>query len=153
MFKAWQVWQGVDLPLSLLYVDSLDLPYTFPNIKIQATAAADRALVFDEGVTVSFVAESGTIFCPWQGTDFLTAKTGTLTVTARNLPVGLHRSHLWNQQSFDGVYGGGMEGGGRFGDASILYEELPIFFQIQVLPSGLGIVTARATTATQIYLH
>lgn len=127
MFTIHRTYNSYDLPVATLYIDSLYREYSFENINIHATKAESTLDV--SGVQASCVF-NGDGF-PLQGSDYLTAVTGTLTIAVMEaLAMGLHFFPFVATRDVYPVMGLMVHGIGVMGVKGTLY--FPIGVQLQV---------------------
>lgn len=115
MFTILRVFNGINLPVPTLPVDSLNQEYTFDNIKIQTDVATESLAIVGASTVASFNGEG----FPLSGANYLTAVTSTLTVRVITaLPQGLYRFPFVSQtSSLFPVTGFVLHGGTGFGIA------------------------------------
>lgn len=149
MFTLFRERYGVSYQIPVIYINSLNEEYSFDDITVTSTLASETLSLVMAG-SMRFVADSVEYVAPFDGSDFLTEKTGTLYLTiTEDLDTGLHQTYLLDSILIPGVCGFGVLGTIQGGQVTQYITESPIVVQVQALPENW---LASAQSVAQPYI-
>lgn len=143
MFTVTRSYNSYALPVPVLYVDSVNVSYTFDNLTFQATDSNDTLTL--EGAT-NVAIFNGDAF-PLAGSSYAAAVTGTLSITVtQSLSTGLHLLYFYNTNPTSGLLGLGLLGISGLATGSTVKRPLETKIQVQAFTLPLAVIARYAPT-------
>jgi len=135
MFTIKKIRYDITYLVPIIYVNQILIEHEETSVTLQAATTYDTLELYGFSGSMRFVEDDLTEYnAPLQGSDFLTAKTGSLFILiSENIPFGLYRSYLVDSALIPGVCGWGVLGCVQGGNNSRYIEEAPIVLQVQSL--------------------
>lgn len=135
MFHFYRTKYDITYPLSVIYINKTLVEHEEINVIIQADASDETVNLYGLSGSMRFMVGSTEYSAPLQGSDFLSAKTGSLFLfISDNLPFGLYRAYLRGIKPLAGVCGRGLLGYTQGGNVLQCVEEHSVVLQVQSLP-------------------
>jgi hypothetical protein len=134
MFVFQRTRYGNTYPVPVFFINKTQEEQTFENVTISASTDAETLELVMTG-TMRFVSETVEYVAPFDGSDFVTAREGTLYITiTESLSAGLYQTFFVNSILIPGVCGYGLFGSIQGGQVSRFQHNTPIVLQVQALP-------------------
>ena len=136
MFTFQRTRFGNTYPVPVFFINKTQEEQAFDSVTISASTDAETLELVMAG-SMRFVSESVEYVAPFDGSDFVTAREGTLYITiTETLSAGLYQTFFLNALLIPGVCGYGLFGSIQGGQVSTYHTQTPIILQVQALPEN-----------------
>lgn len=136
MFTLDRTEYGITTPVSMLYINEIQVEHEEPNLTLTAEQSDDTLELIGFTGTVRFYSGATNYTAPFQGSDFLTGKDGTLYIMITDdLAMGIYDGSLQEKVTLYGVCGWGISGMIQAGNISYAIHDLGIILRVQSLPT------------------
>lgn len=145
MFILEQTTYGITVPIAMIYVNDVQGEHAESDVTMTAEQSDDELDLV--GMTGSMRFHDGTTeyTAPFQGSDFLSGKTGTLYIRITDtLAVGVYDARLQDTHPLYGVCGWGVSGMIQAGNVMAATQDLGLVVRIQSLPDDWETLAAIA---------
>ena len=145
MFTILRIWYTVTAPCAIIPWDDATIPLNETGIQIQGTSELETLDWLGITGDLLFVTDTMTYPFPLQGSDFLTAKIGSLLFAAQGRqPDGLYTGKAVNRKNIYGVCGYGRTGEQQGGNVAPIFSEAGTLVQMQfyTIDGVSGVTTA-----------